>query len=179
MRRAVAFALVLSTLGLVAAGCGSGSGNSDKKANQTYATGVCEAINTWATQVKSLATVPTGGITKASLDTKLSQFETATKTLVTEIKAVPPPNTSEGQAARKQIDKLASQVQATSVAVKSASSSLPANATLPEMLSELSRLVPQFRTLQSTAQSTVKTIKSAGGSLASAFNSEQACRKIG
>jgi hypothetical protein len=169
--------LLLSALGFVAAGCGGG--NSDKKANETYANGVCTAIGTWATQVKALATVPTGGITKASVDAKLSQFETATKTLVSEIKTVPPPNTSEGQAAKKQIDQLASQVQTTSVAVKSASSKLPANATLAQTLSGLSKLVPQFQTLQSTAQSTVKTIKSAGGSLASAFESERACKQLG
>ena len=101
--------MLLSALAVVAAGCGGG--NSDKQANETYATGVCKAIDTWATQVKNLATVPTGGITKASIDATLSQFETATKTLVSEIKAVPPPNTSEGHAARKQIDQLASQVQ--------------------------------------------------------------------
>ena len=169
--------MLLSALAVVAAGCGGG--NSDKQANETYATGVCKAIDTWATQVKNLATVPTGGITKASIDAKLSQFETATKTLVSEIKAVPPPNTSEGQAARKQIDQLASQVQTTSAAVKSASSKLPANATLAQTLSALSKLVPQFQTLQSTAQSTVKTIKSAGGSLGSAFKSERACEQLG
>jgi hypothetical protein len=71
----VAVAMLLSALGLVAAGCGGG--NSDKRANETYATGVCRAIDTWATQVKTLATVPTGEITTASLDAKLSQFETA------------------------------------------------------------------------------------------------------
>jgi hypothetical protein len=63
--------------------------------------------------------------------------------------------------------------------VHSASSKLPANATLSQTLSELSKLVPQFQTLQGTAQSTVKTIKSPGGSLASAFKSERACEQLG
>jgi hypothetical protein len=178
VRRAVTVAVLLSVLVLAAAGCGGG-GNSDKKANEAYANGVCTAIGTWATEVKSLATVPTGGITKASLDAKLSQFESATKKLTSQIKAVPPPNTSEGQTAKKQIDQLASQVQTTSAAVKSATSKLPANATVAQMVSALSTLVPQFQTLQSTAQSTVKAIQSAGGSLASAFKSERACKQLG
>ena len=168
----------MSVLALVAAGCGGG-GNSDKKANEAYANGVCTAIGTWATEVKSLATVPTGGITKASLDAKLSQFETATKKLISQIKAVPPPNTSGGQTAKKQIYQLSSQVQTTSTPVKSAASKLPANATVPEMVSALSTLLPQFQTLKSTAQSTVKAIQSAGGSLASAFKSERACKQLG
>jgi hypothetical protein len=177
VRCAVAVAVLLSVLALVAAGCGGG--NSDKKANEAYANGVCMAIGTWATEIKSLASVPSSGITKASLDAKLSQFETATKKLSSQIKAVPPPNTSEGQTAKKQIDQLASQVQTTSAAVKSAASKLPANTTVVQLVSALSKLAPQFQTLKSSAQSTVKSIQNAGGSLASAFKSERACKQLG
>jgi nitrate/nitrite-specific signal transduction histidine kinase len=168
----------LSVLALVAAGCGGG-GNSDQKANEAYAKGVCTAIGSWTTEVKSLATVPTSGVTKASVDAKLSQFETATKNLVTQIKAVPAPNTSEGQSAKKQIDQLTTQVQTTSTAVKSAASKLPANASVTQIVTALSQLVPQFESLKSAAQSTVKTIQSAGGSLADAFKSERACKQLG
>jgi hypothetical protein len=177
MRRPVALAMLLTALALVAAGCGGG-GNSDKKANEAYANGVCTAIGSWTAEVKSLTTVPTGGITKASIDTKLSQFETATQKLISQVKAVPAPNTSEGQSAKKQIDQLATQVQATSTAVKSAASKLPANATVAQVVSELSNLEPQFQTLKSSAQSTVTTIQSAGGSLADAFKSETACKQL-
>jgi len=168
--------VLLSVLGFVAAGCGGG--NSDQKANEAYASGVCTAIGTWTTEVKSLTTVPSGGVTKASLDAKLTQFETATKTMVSQIKAVPPPNTSEGQTAKKQIDQMTSQVQTTSAAVKSAFSKLPANASVAEIVSSLSKLVPQFEALKSTAQSTIKTVQNAGGSLASAFQSESACKHL-
>lgn len=170
--------MLLSALAVVAAGCGGG-GNSDKKANEAYATGVCTAIGSWTAEIKSLATVPAGGITKASVDAKLTQFETATEKLITQVKAVPAPNTSEGQTAKKQIDELAAQVQTTRAAVKSAASKLPANATVAQIASELSKLVPQFQTLKSNAQSTIKTIESAGGSLADAFKSERACKQLG
>jgi hypothetical protein len=177
VRPALAVAVLLSALAFVAVSCGGG--NSDKKANEAYANGVCTAIGTWTTEVKSLTTVPAGGVTKSSLDAKLSQFETATKTLISQIKAVPPPNTSEGQTAKKQINQLASQIQTTSAAVKSAASKLPANATVTQMVSALATLVPQFQTLQSTAQSTVTAVQSASGSLASAFKSERACKQLG
>lgn len=169
--------MLLSVLAFVAAGCGGG--NSDKKANEAYASGVCTAIGTWTAEVKSLTTtVPSGGLTKASLDAKLTQFETATKTMISQIKAVPPPNTSEGQTAKQQIDQMASQVQRTSAAVKSAFSKLPANATVADIVSSLSKLVPQFQRLKSSAQTTIKTIQNAGGSLASAFQSERACKQL-
>jgi hypothetical protein len=177
VRRAGAVAVLLPVLALFAAGCGGG--NADKKANEAYAKGVCTALGSWVTEVKRLTAVPSGGITKTSIDAKLSQFETATKTLISQIKAVPVPNTSEGQAAKRQIDQLVSQVQTTSAAVKSAASKLPAHATVSQIVSALSKLVPQFQTLKSSAQSTVKSIESAGGSLASAFKSERACRQLG
>src|SRR5215472_10101190 len=141
--------MLLWVLAFVAAGCG---GNSDTKANEAYANGVCTAIGTWTAEVKSLTTVPSGGVTKASLDAKLTQFETATKTMISQIKAVPPPNTSEGQTAKKQVNQMAAQVESTSAAVKSAFSQLPANATVVEVVSSLSKLVPQFERLKSTAQ---------------------------
>jgi hypothetical protein len=62
--------------------------------------------------------------------------------------------------------------------VKSAASKLPANATVAQVVSELSTLVPQFQALKSNAQSTLKTIQSAGGSLADAFKSERACKQL-
>jgi hypothetical protein len=179
VRRPIALALLFSALALFAAGCGGGGAHSDKKADEAYANGVCTAIGGWASEVKSLATVPSGGITKTSIDAKLSQFETATKQLVSQIKAVPAPNSSEGQTAKEQIDRLATQIQSTSASVKSAASKLPANATLAQMVSELSNLLPQFQNLKNSAQSTLKTLQSAGGSLADAFKSERACKELG
>lgn len=169
--------MLLSVLALFAAGCGGSS--ADQKANEAYASGVCTAVGSWVGQVKSLATVPTGGISKDSLDVKLNEFETATQNLVSQIKALPAPNTSEGKTAKQQIDELATQVKTTSAAVKSAASKLPANASLTQMISALSSLVPQFHTLESTAQSTLTSLQSAGGSLASAFKSERACKQLG
>jgi hypothetical protein len=78
---------LLGALAVLAAGCG---GNSDKKANEQYADSVCSAVGTWEQQVKSIATTFTGIPSKAALQAKITEVQTATKTLVTEIKAVPP-----------------------------------------------------------------------------------------
>jgi uncharacterized protein (DUF2342 family) len=174
----VRYALVLvATLALLAAGCGGG--RSDKKANEAYANSVCTAVGSWANEVKSIATNSSGAISKASLDAKLAQFETATKNLVSQIKAVPPPNTSQGQAAKKQIDQLATQLETTTSAVKSTAAQIPAKATVSQAASALSKLAPQVETLASTAKSTVKAIEGAGGSLSSAFESTRACKNLG
>jgi hypothetical protein len=164
-------------LGLTVAGCGGG--NADQQANEAYANSVCTAVGKWSTQVKSLATVPSSGISTASLQKKLTQFQTATKNLVTEVKAVPPPNTSEGQDAKKQVNQLATQVEATTTAVKQAAAKLPPNASLPQIISALTALEPKLTSLSSTAQSTMSSLKQAKGSLASAFSNASACKDLG
>jgi uncharacterized protein (DUF2342 family) len=176
MRPTIKLAVFAAALALAAAGCG---GSSDKKANEAYANSVCTAIGTWQQDVRSIATDFSGGISKASLQKKLTQFETATKSLVSQVKAVPPPDTSQGQAAKKQVDTLATEVQTTTSAVKSTAAKIPPDATVAQTASALSTLAPQFQTLLSTAQSTVSSLQSAGGSLASAFQSASACKNLG
>ena len=94
---------VASVLALAVVGCGGGSSDSSK-ANEAYATSVCTAIGSWEQQVKSIASDLSGGISQASIEAKATQVGTATKNLATQIKAIPPPNTDEGQAAKQQLD---------------------------------------------------------------------------
>ena len=72
----VPLAILGSALMLAAAGCGGSS--SDTKANEAYANSVCTAIGGWTTQVKSIASDMSGGVSKATLQAKLTQVETAT-----------------------------------------------------------------------------------------------------
>jgi len=166
---------LFAALALVAAGCG---GSSDKKANEAYADSVCTAVATWQQQVKTIATTFSAPISKASLQNKITQAEAATKTLAKQIKAVPPPNTSDGQAAKKQIDQLATELANTVNSAKSAVAQLPADASATSVAAALLPLAPQIKSLASTAQSTVKSLQSAGGSLADAFKSTKSCKNL-
>ena len=157
---------------------GCGGGNSDQKANEAYASGVCTALGSWLTEVKSVDTVPSlRGITKASIDAKLNHFETATKRFVSQIKAVPAPNSSEGRAAKREIDgQLITSAQGESSSAKTVASTIGAKGSMTQLAGALAAL-PDFQTLKATAQQTLTL--SASGSLASAFKSEQACKHLG
>jgi hypothetical protein len=174
---AVAMLAVLAALALVAAGCGSSS--SDAKANEAYANSVCTAIGSWQQQIKSIATDFSSGVSKASLQAKTAQADTATKTLATQIKAVPPPNTSDGQAAKRQVDQLSSQVTSTIDSAQSAVASIPADASVITVAAALVPLAPQVKGLAGTAQATITSLQSAKGSLASAFKSADSCKSLG
>ena len=95
---AVPMLAMLAVLALVASGCGGSS--SDTKANSAYASSVCSAVGSWEQQIKSIATDLSGGISKASLQSKITQADTATKALATQIKAVPPPTPGTGRTQR-------------------------------------------------------------------------------
>ena len=173
---AVAILALLAVLTLVAAGCG---GSSDTKANEAYANSVCTAIGNWEQQIKTIATSFSGGVSQASLQTKITQAEAATKTLLTQIKAVPPPDSSQGQAAKQQLDQLSTDISNTVDAANTALTELQANPSAAAVSATVATLAPQVQSLASEANSAISSLKSAGGSLASAFKSTDSCKSLG
>ena len=167
---------LLAVLVLLAAGCG---GSSDTKANEAYANGVCSAIGTWQQQIKSIATSFIGGVSQASFQASITQAEAATKTLVTQIKAVPPPDSSQGQAAKQQLDQLTTDINNTVDAASTALTQVQANPSAAALSATVATLAPQVQSLASETNAAISTLKDAGGSLASAFKSTDSCKSLG
>jgi hypothetical protein len=167
---------LLAVLVLVGAGCG---GSSDTKANEAYANSVCSAIGSWEQQIRSIASSFSAGITAASLQANVTQAQTATKTLLTQIKAVPPPDTSQGQAAKQQLDQLTTDISNTVDAAQTAITQIQANPSAAAISATVATLAPQVQSLASETNSAVSSLKGAGGSLASAFKSTDSCKSLG
>src|SRR3954454_18803010 len=133
---------VLLTCALATAGCGSG--NSDKKANEAYANSVCSAIGTWETQVKGVvAGLSPGSLDTATLQGKMTDVESATATLAKQIKAVPPPDTDAGNAAKQQLDQLSADVTTTTASAKASISQLQTDASAGGSGGQLAPPAPQ------------------------------------
>jgi hypothetical protein len=167
---------LLAVLALVGAGCG---GSSDTKANEAYADSVCSAIGNWEQEIKSIATSFSGGVSQAAFQTSITQAGAATKTLLTQIKAVPPPDSSEGQAAKQQLDQLTTDVNNTTDAASTALTQLQANPSAAALTATVATLAPQVQSLVSAANSAITSLKDAGGSLSSAFKSTDSCKSLG
>ena len=167
---------LLAVLALVATGCG---GSSDKKANEAYANSVCTAIGSWEQQIKSIVATFTGVPSQASLQAKVTQADAVTKDLITQIKAVPPPKSSEGQAAKQQLDQLTTDIKNTINAAQGALVQIQANPSAAAISAAVVTLGPQVQSLASATESAVSTLKSAGGSLSSAFKSTDSCQSLG
>ena len=158
---------LLAVLVLVGAGCG---GSSDTKANEAYANSVCSAIGNWEQEIKSIATSFSGGVTQA---------EAATKTLLTQIKAVPPPDSSQGQAAKQQLDQLTTDISSTVDAASTALTQVQANPSAAALGATVATLAPQVQSLANETKSAITSLKDAGGSLSSAFKSTDSCKSLG
>ena len=167
---------LLAVLTFVAAGCGT---SSDTKANEAYANSVCTAIGNWEKQIKSIASSFSAGVSQASLQANVTQAEAATKTLMTQIKAVPPPDSSQGQAAKQQLDQLTTDIHNTANAAKAALSQVQANPSAATISAMVATLTPQIQNLASETKAAISTLKSAGGSLGSAFKSTDSCKSLG
>jgi phage-related protein len=167
---------LLAVLALVVAGCG---GSSDTKANEAYANSVCSAIGSWEQQIKSIASTFTGVPSQASLQAKVTQAGAATKNLTTQIKAVPPPNSSQGQAAKQQLDQLTTDINNTVDAAQTALTQIQANPSAAAISAAVATLAPQVQSLANETNSAISSLKSAGGSLASAFKSTDSCKSLG
>ena len=160
---------------LVAAGCGK---SADQKADEAYANSVCNAIAGWQTQVKSIATDLTGGISAATLQSKVTKVETATKSLVTQVKALPPPATAQGAATKQQLDQFENQLKTTVDSTTTAVAGVQANGSASTVVAALVAVVPQVRSLVGMAKSTLTALQNSKEALSSAFKSADSCKSL-
>jgi hypothetical protein len=168
--------LLVAVVGLVAAGCGGS--NSDKKANEAYADNVCTAVGDWKDQIQKIATNFSGGVSKASLTAKVDQAQTATTTLVSQIKAVSPPNTDQGKAAKQQLDQVTGEIKTFVNTAKGTVDQLSADASLQTIAGAVAALGPQVQGLVNEATAAISSLKSAGGALGDAFKSADSCKNL-
>src|SRR5215218_455703 len=92
--------LLLAALAFAVPGCG---GSSDDEANEAYADSVCTAVATWEKEIKRIvSSITIRDLSTDSMQAKVSEAESATKTMTRQLEAVPPPDSSDGKAAKQQ-----------------------------------------------------------------------------
>jgi hypothetical protein len=101
-------ALVLSSL-LVAAGCGGSSSN--ESSAEDWASGLCSALTTWTSSVKSAANSLKGNPSEDGLKSATGDIKNASDTLVGDLKDLGKPDTKAGQDAKDAVDQLSSEVE--------------------------------------------------------------------
>ncbi len=173
-------ALIVLTAAVAAAGCGGGSksGSSSSKTSSAddWANGLCSALVTWTSSVKSATGSFKGGVSKDSLESATGDIKTASNTLVTDLKDLGKPDTKAGQKAKDAVDHVAGEIEqdvknmqnavdkASATGVATAASSVAA--TLTSMGSQIGSAAGKIGDADP------------GGELEKAFQNSSACKTL-
>jgi hypothetical protein len=149
---------------LAATACGGGGGASTTNASSAdqWASGVCTAFVDWQTSLKHTTSELKGGGVPSSSDLRRAgrQLEDATTTLTRSLKQLGKPDTASGEAAKKNLDTLSTELSqgmdkiqetlkpASSSSAASALAALStASATLATMVTDLTQAVDHMKQL--------------------------------
>jgi hypothetical protein len=172
---AAVVALVLS-----AAACGGGGGKTTTStaaggtSAAQWATGVCSSVTTWKKSLQSIQTNVASQPSKTALQNAGKQIETATETLAHSLKQLGKPDTAQGEAAKKNLDTLATTLQLGMTQIKNALNKPSSGGTMA-----------QIATISTTLSAMANNLKMAGSSLKNfapsnelkqAFEQSSACK---
>lgn len=150
----------------------------------SWASSVCSDLTTWQSSIQSIASVAAGGLTKESLQKAFDDAGVATDQLVSELKALGPPDLESGDDVKQELDSSVDQLSTQYEELKSSAQDALDASSPTAMLTALGALVPQFQALTGDAQQLVQTLQSedvAGDSkdeLEEAFSEAESCQEL-
>ena len=174
MQRLPSFALVLVLV--LAAGCGSKS--SEPTSTADWADGVCSAITTWKSSIKSSADSLKGGnFTQDSLKSAGDDMTSATDTLESDLKDLGKPDTQAGQQAKDAIDQLSSDLKTDTDSIKTAVDDVSDLSGVPSAAATVSSTLATMRRQVTSTVNSVEQLDG-DGELQTAFQQSSACQQL-
>jgi hypothetical protein len=150
----------------------------------SWADSVCGGLADWKASITSLADVSGGTLTKASLQQKLADAQTATEQLVTELKALGRPDLAEGDQLKQELDSAADELNASYQSLKAGAQDALGASTPAAFLQGLAKLAPQFQKLLDQISATVADLRNANvaesskAELMQAFDDADSCQSL-
>ena len=173
----------LAALVLSAAACGGGGNDTTTStaaggtSSEQWANGVCSSFTTWKKSLQSIGTSVAAQPSKSQLNRAARQVESATETLAQSLKQLGKPETAQGQAAKKNLDALATTLQTGMNQLKTTLDNAPSGA---------AGTLAQITALTTTLTNMANKLKVAGGNLENfapdheleqAFQQSSACKQ--
>jgi ABC-type transporter Mla subunit MlaD len=166
-------------LALLASGCGSSQSAQEKWANQ-----VCEPIATWQNQIKELVSDAKAAVTSPSsgtIDTLKADAQkavSATNTMTSDLRSLPPAPGSDGQTAKETVTTFASQMSQIVDSLKSNLSGVSSSTTATQAATALQAAAAQISSLLTQAKSTVSSLEATSSDLKSGFQDADSCNSL-
>ena len=173
----------VAVLVLAAAACGGGGSNTTTStaaggtSPEQWANGVCSSFTTWTKSLESIKTGVTSQPSSSQLRQAERQIESATETLAHSLKELGPPETAQGQAAKKNLDTLATTLQSGMNQLKTTLNNAPSGSA--GALAQISALTATLSTMANKLKLAGGNLKNfaPNGELKQAFQQAGACQK--
>jgi hypothetical protein len=149
-----------------------------------WAGSVCTSLATWKSSIASLASTSGGTLNKDTLSQKIDDAQVATETLVSDLKALNPPDLESGDQLEQQLSSDADKLQSSFDALKQGALEATQAGSPADFLKALGALGPQFQSLMDAVSTTVDGLRnanvpaSAKSELQAAFANAPACQQL-
>lgn len=182
MIRKLLVTMAVAVLAIAAAGCG-GSDESSSATETTpasqWADGFCGAITTWTDSLKSVTDQfsDLSSFSEEGLRTAADDLQSATDTLVEDLKGLGTPDTDSGEEVKSSIDELSSKLETELEAIQTTVDDTSGITALPGAAQDITG---SLSAMSSAFASTLSTIEDADvqGELKDALESSPACDEI-
>jgi hypothetical protein len=172
--------LIVGALAVLAAGCGGGGGNQEA---EQWASDLCSTVASWKTDIDQISqdaakAISQAGATKQDLVNAVQDGLDSTKQLVSDLKALPAPDTNGGAEAKDAVNTYVAEVEKAASTVKTTLQGIPDSANVSQVVLSLTSLAT---TLQATIQSGLELVgqlKSLSGELKSGLQSADSCKDL-
>ena len=175
----------MAALALTASACGGGGGSPTTTAASgadgtsstvQWASGVCSALKTWNASIENVRTsVKSGQPSKSELKNAGQQISDATHELASSLKQLDTPDTQAGQAAKKSLDSLSTELSSSTDKIDGALNSSSSSA--GGSLATLSAVSGELATMAQSISQAVSKLKQVDvkGELNQAFHQAKSC----
>ena len=179
-------AIVIGVVAIVVAAVAMRLSDDDSGAPQStadWAESVCTDLSDWRDSITSLADVSGQTLTPDLLREKLDTADSATTTLVSELRDLGPPDLAAGDELQQELQSSVDDLQSSYDDLKTAADEA-ADAGGAEFLQQLAGLATQFSSFVTAIQSTVDTLRNANvgaeskAELQQAFDDAPACQSL-
>ena len=169
--------IAVVALATLAAACGGKSSSSQSTSAADWANGLCSAVSTWSTSVRTQTTSLKGNVTEDSLKSASAEVTKATDEFVDDLKGLGTPDTESGKKAKETLDKLGGQLKTDAQTIDKAVKDVSGTSGALQAVSTVSSTLVTVGDQVTTAFTSIQQLDTKG-ELDKAFRNSEECKAL-